>query len=255
MTDRTDAGDRRSAMGSAKRNRSLTWWVFAALCCLIAATAFAEDGLFRGFRVDPAWAPGAGTSDPWLPTPVRPVSHDAAWLTQHGAAAAAPGGDCLSCHVEDTCASCHAGANVAPSVHPAGYVMLHAGDALQDTASCASCHTTTRFCQSCHVEAALSGQPGWGPPTWANVHPPNWLDPAGLNNHAAEARSDLLSCASCHTGDECATCHISVNPHGSDFANRCRPMLQAAEPTCARCHTLNSTLPVDALREHPGCAR
>lgn len=202
-------------------------------------------GLFDGFRTDPAWSPSATTE--------RPASHDAMWEVAHGAAANGPGADCASCHTETSCASCHAAANVPSAVHPAGYVLLHAGDATADSASCTSCHTPTRFCLSCHIESDLSGEPDRRPPAWAAVHPPGWLDPGSLTHHGAEARADLLSCASCHSGRECATCHIDINPHGVEFRSRCAPMLRSARPTCAQCHTTGSPTPLDALGDHPSC--
>lgn len=209
------------------------------------ARAKAEDGWLDGFNVDPSWAPASPME--------RPADHDALWLTSHGAAAAT--GDCLSCHVEDTCASCHAGENVPAAAHPAGYLFLHAGDATSDAASCASCHTTTRFCQGCHTSADLTATAADRPAPWAQVHGPDWLDPMATGNHAHEARADIMSCASCHSGEECATCHIDVNPHGSAFIDRCAPMLDAAERTCASCHTLRSPMPMDVVRQHPSCAR
>lgn len=196
----------------------------------------------RGFLPDPAWAP--------LPL-VRPDSHDTTWLEAHGAeVGVGSAGDCVSCHTEESCASCHAAENVSAAVHPAGFVLLH-GTAT-DTADCASCHTPTRFCASCHQNAELTSAIDDRPPAWEAVHPANWLEPGG---HSSAARLDLLSCASCHSDDTCVQCHATTNPHGSAFMERCSDALRAAEPTCATCHTSRSTLPLDALRTLPECAR
>lgn len=225
-------------------------FALAVLALAAAVVARAQDASgpspLDGFRVDPAW----------VPVVAPPASHDEAlWETTHGAAAAVGGdGDCASCHVEETCASCHASENVAVAVHPAGYVVLHGSDAA-DTASCTSCHTPSRFCRSCHLEAELGGETGARPPAWASVHPTGWLEPGATDGHAREARLDLLSCVGCHDGDECVRCHIDVSPHDMAFVDRCGPMLRAGEPTCARCHTPASRLPLEALRRLPGCDR
>lgn len=212
----------------------------------LSVAAQTNDGPspLRGFDIDPAW----------IPLVARPASHDADWLETHGPAAALVAGEseCTSCHTDGTCASCHAAENVAASVHPAGYLLLHGPDALATTGDCASCHTTSRFCRSCHLDAELSSAEGYRSPGWDRVHPEGWLEPGG---HASEARFDLLSCVSCHAGEECATCHVHVSPHGDAFADDCATMLRAAEATCASCHTAEATLPLDAIRAMPGCTR
>lgn len=226
--------------------------VAAAMACgLILAV-----GLADAQRVDDPWRDGAVAPPTWGPQATRPVSHDAAFLTTHGARVAAGDlGDCASCHTEQSCTDCHEGLVAPVSVHPAGWRIVHGFEASNDVASCATCHTATRFCASCHVESDLVSAPDRTPPPTLSAHPPGWMTPGAAINHADEARANLMSCATCHTGQQCATCHASVNPHGPGFADRCRRMLDAGAPTCARCHDGISALPVDQLAGHPGCAR
>jgi len=217
----------------------------AALAALALPDAHAQQhpDLWEQFRLDPEWAPDAA----------RPSSHDDGWLDAHGAASTA--GDCASCHTEDSCENCHAGGATQTGIHPAGYLVIHGGDALADSSSCTSCHTTTRFCTGCHTEMELAGTNRSRPPAGVSVHPADWLEPDALINHATEARGDLLSCAGCHDGDSCMTCHIDVNPHGTEFLDRCASVLEAAEPTCASCHTRSSRTPIEVIRTIPGCRR
>ena len=216
-----------------------------ALYASWAAQTVAEDrpSIWEPFRLEPAW----------VPVVERPADHDAGWLTTHGAAAATS--DCAGCHTEDSCATCHAAAGITADFHPAGYLVLHAGEAAADRASCTSCHTVSRFCVGCHTELELAGTGSSRPPAGIDVHPPDWLTPNALVNHATEARTDLLSCAGCHDADTCVTCHIDVNPHGSAFLSRCAEMLDAAEPTCAACHTSTGSSPIESLRTLPECQR
>jgi hypothetical protein len=225
------------------------WFALVAAAGLAIVFGRSEAGaqdhpdLWEQFRLEPAWAPQA----------IRPESHGQGWLDAHGPASA--GGDCANCHTEDSCATCHAGGATRTGLHPPGYLALHAGDALDDSASCTSCHTTTRFCTGCHTELELAGTDRSRPPAGSRVHPDDWLEPNGLFNHATEARGDLLSCAGCHDGNSCMACHIDVNPHGSEFLDRCATMLEAAEPTCASCHTQSSRSPIAVIRQIPGCRR
>ena len=184
----------------------------------------------------------------------RPADHDALWLQRHGAAALAmQGQSCATCHTERECSQCHAGLSAPPTVHPPGYALLHGIDALRDTQSCASCHSVTRWCATCHVQGGIDGPRST--PALTAVHPPHWLDVGHPGNHAEEARRNLLSCAGCHSGDSCATCHAHINPHGHGFDRRCHGLLRRNEATCARCHTPQSPLPVESLRRHPACQR
>lgn len=242
---------RRRSNGEILRRRVSRWRAGVLITVGVLVTVGLVGGpsaqqrpsVWEPFQLDPAWSPEA----------VRPADHDVLWLTTHGAAAAT--GDCTSCHSEDSCASCHAAAGIPAGIHPAGYFVLHAGQALIDSASCTSCHTVTRFCVGCHTELELAGTNRSRPPAGIGVHPDDWLVPDVLVNHATEARTDLLSCAGCHDADTCVTCHVHVNPHGSAFLDRCAEMLDAAEPTCTSCHTATGSSPIELIRALPECQR
>ncbi|TVQ95630.1 MAG: hypothetical protein EA398_17170 [Deltaproteobacteria bacterium] len=182
-----------------------------------------------------------------------PPDHTPDFLARHGAAVGAPGQQpCAACHTEQQCSDCHAGQLAPIHLHPPGYLLLHGSDALHDTGSCASCHAPTLFCQSCHLEARTVPRPPGRPHPGTPIHPAGWTDPTSAVNHATEARRDILQCASCHTGDSCASCHIDISPHGSGFVARCGRMLDAGAPTCARCHTPTSRMPLPAVRNACG---
>lgn len=221
--------------------------VVAALGATDSADAQrAEDPWLGGFVPPPAWGPNAP----------RPLDHTADFLTTHGARLAS--GDmaaCASCHTEQSCSDCHDGLVAPVSVHPAGWRVVHGFEATEDATSCTSCHTATRFCASCHVESEIVSTPARPAPPSLAAHPPGWMTPGSATHHGDEARANLMSCATCHTGASCATCHATINPHGEGFADRCRRMLDAGAPTCARCHDGVSAMGVEALAGHPGCRR
>ncbi len=190
---------------------------------------------------------------PWQAPIAAPDDHDAHWLTAHGSVAqAGPDAACASCHTENQCASCHAGLVEPPSVHPPGFLLLH-GTGSFATQDCASCHTVSRFCAGCHIAAEVSPNLDARPPVGFTIHPDGWLNPDAPYNHADEARLDLMQCASCHAADSCTTCHATINPHGDDFSDRCRPMWDAGAPTCVDCHTPDSRVPASAIPSHPAC--
>lgn len=184
-----------------------------------------------------------------------PADHTASFATSHAAAIGTGAAECATCHTETWCADCHVGLVAPVTVHDRSFLATHAHEALADPTPCASCHTPGRFCAGCHLEADVMPDADARPLAGFSVHPAGWLDPGSPGNHGDEARIDLVGCVSCHTGDDCATCHIAINPHGDGFGDRCQPMLDAAPQTCAACHDGRATLPLDALRGHPGCRR
>ena len=86
---------------------------------------------------------------------LRPLSHDAAWIAEHGAEARASGATCRDCHAVNTCLECHdrRGA-MATSPHPTGFRSLHGLEARVDPASCGSCHASAT-CVACHTGGGI----------------------------------------------------------------------------------------------------
>jgi hypothetical protein len=230
---------------SAPRARSIAGVVVVALG--LSLPLWADDAA-RGLLGD--WF----GPDAWRIDATRPPSHGAHFLQTHGQAIASGDTSCTSCHTEASCQQCHAGLVAPVTVHPPGYIAFHGLDARDGIAGCAGCHTPSRWCASCHIDARVWSDAPARPSPGFGVHPPGWVT-GGPIHHAEEARRDLQSCASCHSGDSCVACHAWVNPHGPGFHRRCRSMLDAGAPTCAGCHRPDSALPYELLRGHPGCER
>jgi hypothetical protein len=233
------------------------WLLTAALGLIVTTIGLATSSMVADAqRAEDPWLDGFIPPPTWGPSQPRPPSHDADFLSSHGARlAAGDAADCASCHTEQSCTDCHDGLVAPVSVHPIGWRVVHGFEATNDATSCTSCHTATRFCSSCHIESDLVSLPTRPAPPTLQAHPPGWMTPGSATHHGDEARANLMSCATCHTGASCATCHATVNPHGAGFADRCRRMLDAGAPTCARCHDGVSAIGVNQLAGHPGCRR
>lgn len=172
-----------------------------------------------------------------------PESHTQDWLRRHGLKAASSGNDCAVCHIEADCATCHIEPlAIAGSVHPPNYALLHSVEARQGLMDCTSCHRPDTFCQSCHGETRVSPRLENRPPSSFTFHPPGWLDQGAPNNHGLQARRDIHECASCHTEQDCVTCHIGINPHPPEFRFQCRTWLETDSSSCAQCHLDTSSL-------------
>jgi hypothetical protein len=150
-------------------------------------------------------------------------------------------GTCWSCHAHETeehydvdasCESCHVplastafgGARIAalpkPSSHEVADFVLEAHGELAPgrTGLCATCHTRDR-CVSCHVDTSLPEIQALPPapatmelPTMTASYPepPSHLDVLWLEAHQLEA--SVGECSTCHTANDCRTCHVSPVP-------------------------------------------
>jgi hypothetical protein len=169
---------------------------------------------------------------------LRPDNHGVDFLKRHGSLGASAPEQCMACHVEQDCASCHNASMAKPfAVHPPNFLTIHAVDARADAGSCSDCHTVQTFCTSCHVRADVMSAPPHAPPARRQFHPPNWLESTSANNHGVMARREITECASCHSEADCISCHAGVNPHPPDFAVTCRRMLAMNARSCAKCHS------------------
>ncbi len=173
-------------------------------------------------------------------TSVRLVRlHPADFVDRHGTAASSGQLNCLGCHEERTCTTCHNGASRG-RFHPFNFLGRHAATAAGRERDCSSCHSTETFCRECHRgqgrEARGSGTVAY------HDRQPLWLQ-----QHGQAARQEMQSCASCHQQRDCMRCHsdlgLRVNPHGPGFdAGR---MASRNRQLCLACH-LN-----DPLRGRP----
>ena len=150
-------------------------------------------------------------------------------------------GTCWGCHAHETeehydvdasCETCHvplastgfATARIEalprpPSHEAEDFVLEGHGDlAPGRTGLCATCHTRER-CVSCHVDtdveeiAALPSAPSSMvlPPTEASYpEPVSHTDSRWLEVHGPEAA--VGECSTCHTTDDCRSCHVSEVP-------------------------------------------
>ena len=177
---------------------------------------------------DVALATPAPHASDTLPTLVR--IHPADFGDRHGASASSGQLNCLGCHEERTCSSCHNGGS-RRQFHAVNFMSRHGASAAGREQECASCHTTETFCRECHRGQALASTGA------RNVvyhdRQPNWLQ-----QHGQSARLEMQSCVSCHQQRDCTRCHsdlgLRVNPHGPGFdAAR---MSKRNPQLCLTCH-------------------
>ncbi len=181
--------------------------------------------------------------------PLQPVTHQAHigdFLRRHGAEARTAVDRCSQCHTQTFCADCHdKRAPVALHlqwadridrnfIHEPNFVQRHAPEARIEGPLCISCHSESE-CLGCHTAAGRG-------PGGLNPHPRGWasLTPGNGNRHGVEARRDILSCASCHSGpgaDLCIDCHAVGRPGGSPHPSgySAGGRLRQDQP-CVRCH-------------------
>ncbi len=171
------------------------------------------------------------------PGTLEPTNHTVGWERRHGRVARAASSRCEDCHTEDDCASCHSDDSAEPfSVHPPNFETLHAVDARAQSDDCAECHTVETFCRQCHARTDFSPTSPERPSPRTDMHPPNWTEPNAPRNHAVMARRNIADCASCHTENDCVSCHRGVSPHPPEFQLKCRQWLEADPTPCAKCH-------------------
>jgi hypothetical protein len=204
-------------------------------------------------------------------------------------------GTCLACHghpatdhVQDaSCETCHvplaaselplariAAIEVPPDHGSGAFVRgAHGELVVEQPARCATCHTRDR-CLSCHLDAgrdelALLPVAPAGmelPPAAVHYPMPRSHESADFEReHGALAGADALeSCGTCHTREDCASCHLSPLPdpalalarsgsvtapgvglgeaapesHQAPFFLRAHGTTAASDPAgCASCHT------------------
>jgi len=189
----------------------------------------------RQVQQAPAAAPERGPGVELRRTP--PASHTFEFRDRHGAAASASPKSCETCHVRESCLSCHRpdGASNG-SYHQDGFLTRHPTAAWNRDANCSDCHNPAQFCQACHKQTGLvSGGGRIGKMGYHDAFP------GFLLGHGQAARQSLESCASCHAERDCTTCHSSraiggwgFSPHGPGFnAERLKKKNQSL---CTACH-------------------
>lgn len=200
-------------------------------------------------------------------------THGPGWALNHGMAAksqAVMSFDCNYCHEQAFCLDCHkSGAademgrfsNNMVNVHTADFHVTHPILARTDPRLCSKCHEA-KFCSDCHSDfapadlAMASHRRGWRDGTLGGAHA--LFSPAQCqgchtdsvlpahewsNQHAREARKNLVTCQACHPdGDVCMTCHsavsgLRVNPHPDGWDKISDRIKDASGgSTCRKCH-------------------
>lgn len=125
--------------------------------------------------------------------PAKPSSHESnRWVPQeHGEIARDDQFECLTCHQQQFCTSCH-GLRLP---HPDGWQEdAHVQAFFDDAATCQQCHprepTKRDYCDSCH-------------------HPQGPKDVAWRAFHFKVVKSEgAQDCFQCHDPATCASCHI-----------------------------------------------
>ena len=205
-------------------------------------------------------------------------------------------GRCLSCHghpatspfQDASCQLCHeplaeselpleriAGIEAPPDHQSGEFIREQHGELVrEETARCATCHTRDR-CLACHVDqgreelALLPLAPGEMELPAAAAHypvPQSHMSPQFQSEHDELLFGEdvLLTCGTCHTRDDCASCHLSPGPsqvallpergrvqapgvglqeaapesHEAPFFLRSHAAPAASDPAgCASCHT------------------
>lgn len=172
-----------------------------------------------------------------IPTPVR--IHPADFARQHGATASSGALNCLGCHEEQQCSSCHTGSG-RRRFHAFNFVSRHAASAAGREQDCSSCHNTETFCRECH--RGVRRATGATRSVAYHDRQPNWLQ-----QHGQAARLEMQTCASCHQQRDCVRCHsdlgLRVNPHGPGFDPE--RMHKRNPALCLTCHL------TDPLRSRP----
>ena len=166
------------------------------------------------------------------------TEHGPGWSTDHGSVATARSAFCDACHQQHECLACHDGQIRPRDVHPGDWLASHSIEARSGELRCQGCHRRQSFCRTCHLRAGVS----WRSPvarlggTAAVVHDsPDWITTPGPR-HGREARRNIGTCVSCHAGEDCVTCHATINPHGPGFERRCSALVRAGSRACVACH-------------------
>lgn len=193
--------------------------------------------------------------DEWMNPPrwMSGLHHDADFWFTHRSSAAQNGERCAVCHTEGECAACHDGRVRDRRTHPNDYLTMHPVDARMNSDRCGSCHRASTFCVACHQRAGVAPSSPAAARSFGRFHPPAavWTNgPVTLRHHGAEARRAMRSCTSCHSEQDCVTCHATLgrggggfSPHPPSFLARCGALMRASERPCAVCHE-----DLDALR-------
>lgn len=145
----------------------------------------------------------------------RPSDHASGWEAIHGRKAISNQRECLTCHEQQDCFSCHRTAK--PQDHTNAWRLRGHGVVVSaDRNRCMACHTQ-EFCTRCHLKT----RPISHTPSWTGV----------VDNHCRNCHVPLTN----NGNNTCATCHFEGAPHSSAPAWR-TDMTHVSGASCRNCH-------------------
>ena len=125
-----------------------------------------------------------------------------------------------SCAEGSACAGCHSLVAHPDAVSwPSTYSME----------ACLECHSArqaSNACESCHVGKLDRRFPTTG--TFPITHGPNWQQTHGMG--------EMSTCAACHAGDFCESCHGPGVPHSARFVSVHALSANSRDARCLDCH-------------------
>ncbi|MGE0872460.1 MAG: cytochrome c3 family protein [Kofleriaceae bacterium] len=172
-------------------------------------------------------------------------AHGPDFERRHAQEASQVGASCHACHDQSECVSCHQGVAKPFEFHPGNYLLTHGVDARRGKPDCSACHRAQSFCVGCHERTGVAPRITPGFDAGGPFHPAGWATAGvGPNRHAAEARRNIASCASCHRENDCLSCHraapgqlrASPHPPGWRGSARCNALDRGNRRMCLRCH-------------------
>lgn len=179
-------------------------------------------------------------------------SHQPGFFERHGLKASANESNCALCHDTSFCTDCHnKSATTRPSLkfpdkvdrsfmHSGDWLSKHALHSKTSPSNCQKCHGVS-YCSSCHERNGIGA--GVSQNGANNPHPERsvWINP-GPRSHGAEARKDILSCATCHdqgAASNCVNCHhasVGIDPHPPGWKSPVSNAERSSHPNCSICH-------------------
>jgi hypothetical protein len=157
--------------------------------------------------------------------------------------------DHSACTMGSGCTSCH-----STSTHGTATRVVRA----PAMAECTGCHLSagaSTACETCHEGEMPTDRVR--DPVWVRTHGPQWEEFHGLG--------DIRTCAVCHEGADCETCHGTGVPHAPDFGgshgtyaldsgtDKCLSC-HKSRTWCEGCHQVEMPHPEGFLQAHSGIA-
>ncbi|MBN2716820.1 MAG: hypothetical protein JXX14_13295 [Deltaproteobacteria bacterium] len=178
--------------------------------------------------------------------------HAPGFMARHGLEASAAEANCSQCHEQSFCADCHnKNSTIRPSLkfpdkvdrtfmHSGDWMSKHPIESRAKPASCLKCHGVS-YCSACHNRTGVGAGIDQGGTNSPHPGDTEWIN-AGPGSHGAEARKDILRCASCHdqgAASNCVNCHreaMGINPHPPGWKSTVPSSESNTHPTCRICH-------------------